>query len=112
VAARKARPNRLFSTTWVHVFEEDTAEGQVYRAEDDNIPLSRRPRERLVLKADGSARVLVPGPDDRLVERPARWTERGDAVVIRARGGDAELRIVQRSPSRLVVQTRPAEPPG
>jgi hypothetical protein len=38
--------------------------------------LSRRPRERLVLKADGSARVLLPGPDDRLVERPARWTKR------------------------------------
>ena len=47
----------LFSVTWVHVFEEDTAEGGVYRPEEGPVPLSRRPRERFALTRDGSARV-------------------------------------------------------
>lgn len=90
----------------MHVFEEDTPTGAVYRAEDDVIPLSRRPRERLELGADGSARLFLPGPDDRLTEQPATWREEGSAVVIRAGESGAELRIVERSPARLVVQIR------
>lgn len=96
--------------TWVHVFEEDTPEGAVYRLEDDNIPLSRRPRERLALADDGSARVSAPGPDDRLVDQPATWHEDGGHVVVRttARGAapPRELVIVERSPTRLVVKRR------
>jgi hypothetical protein len=76
----------------------------VYRAEDDAIPLSRRPRERLELERDGGARLLMPGGDDRLVERRATWREEGGALVIRPQDGGAELRIVARSPARLVVQ--------
>lgn len=89
----------------MHVFEEDTAEGAVYRAEDDAIPLSRRPRARLELKRDGEARLFVAGPDDRLVERSATWRDEGGTLVIRPEGGGAELRIIDRSASRLVVRT-------
>jgi hypothetical protein len=89
----------------VHVFEEDTAEGAVYRPEDGDIPLSRRPRERFELDADGSARLFVQGPDDRYVEQKATWREEGGAMVIRARQGGTELRIVERSPTKLVVKT-------
>jgi len=96
--------NWLFATGWVHVFEEDTAEGAVYRSEDDAIPLSRRPRERLEISPDGSARIFVPGPDDRLTEQRAAWREDGGALVLRARAGGPELRIVERSASRLVVR--------
>jgi hypothetical protein len=95
----------LFATGWVHVFEEDTAEGAVYRPEDGAIPLSRRPRERLELDADGTARLYVQGPDDRYVEQKARWRSDGGDVVIRARQGGTELRIVERSPTKLVVKT-------
>jgi hypothetical protein len=96
--------NRLFATGWIHAFEEDTAEGAVYRPRGTKLPLSRRPRERLELDADGTARVYVQGPDDRYVEQPARWVDEGDAVVVRTREGGTELRIVDRSPERLVVR--------
>jgi len=104
VAAKGAADDFLFATTWVHAFEEDTAEGAVFRPEDADIPLSRRPRERIVLHEDGSARVLMPGPDDRFVERPTEWTTEGNAVVMRAAAGAPELRIVERSPERLLVE--------
>ena len=67
--------DRLFTTRWVHLFEQDSPEGEVYAPEDGPIPLSRRPRERLELKPDGSAVVFGPGADDRPAPQPARWTE-------------------------------------
>lgn len=96
----------LFSIAWVHVFEEDTAGGAVYRPEDADIPLSRRPRARLALEPDGSARVFVPGPDDRFIHHDARWSRAGDALVIQVPALHRELSIVDRSPERLVVQVR------
>jgi hypothetical protein len=100
--------NRLFATAWVHAFEEDTAEGAVYRPRGSKLPLSRRPRERLELEADGTARVFVQGPDDRHVEQPASWQDEGGAVVVRARSGGHVLRIVDQSPDRLIVWAEPA----
>jgi hypothetical protein len=99
--------SRLFATVWVHVFEEDTAEGAVYRPENADIPLSRRPRERLVLEPDGRARIYTQGPDDRYVEQPATWSDEGETLVIRARGDRPALRIVERSPTRLVIRPEP-----
>jgi hypothetical protein len=106
VPAKDAGGDRLFKTTWVHLFEEDTGAGEVYRPEDSAIPLSRRPRERIELDSDGAARLFRPGPDDRFIEQPASWKEEAGALVIRARTGGAELRITGRSPDRLVVQRR------
>jgi hypothetical protein len=96
--------DRLFTTRWVHLFEQDSPQGEVYAPEDGPIPLSRRPRERLELKPDGSATVFAPGPDDRPAPRPARWTEDARGVVVRQDSGGAALRIVERSPTRLVVR--------
>ena len=112
MAEKRAEGDRLFGTGWVHVFEEDTPAGAVYRAEGDAIPLSRRPRERLALKRDGSAHLFGPGPDDRLIEQPATWREEGDALVVRAAKGGLELRILERSPTRLGVRSSrgPAAP--
>jgi hypothetical protein len=93
----------------VHVFEEDTAEGEVYRPESGDIPLTRRPRARLAFAPDGTARVLRPGPDDRPLEVKARWEEtpEGD-LIVQAEGGDEQarraLRVVERSPGRLVLK--------
>lgn len=94
----------MFATGWVHAYEEDTAEGAVYRPRGSKLPLSRRPRERLELSADGTARVFAAGPDDRYVEQPARWHDEDGAIVVRTREGGVELRIVERSPERLVVR--------
>jgi hypothetical protein len=93
----------LFTTTWIHVFEEDEGGGWVFRPEDADIPLSRRPRERLRLEPDGTARVFLPAPDDRLRERRGTWGKEAGAIVIRFSGGP-EYRLVERSPERLVVR--------
>jgi hypothetical protein len=93
----------LFGTRWIHVFEEDTADGEVYRPETDDVPLSRRPRRRLDLSPDGTVRVLVPGPDDRLVESPGTWAADGEQLVIRAGRDSRVIRIRDRSPTRLVI---------
>ena len=91
------------------MFEEDTAEGAVYRPEDGDIPLSRRPRERITFEPDGKAVLFTQGPDDRYVAQPAAWEERKGQMEIRVRGVGAAakgtvLKVVQRSPDRLVVQ--------
>jgi len=96
---------RLFATAWLHAFEEDTAEGAVYRPRGSPLPLSRRPRERLELEADGTARYFAPGPDDRPVEQPGRWHDENGVLVVSV-GGGTELRIVDRSPGRLVVRVQ------
>jgi len=108
MAAKRGRDDRLFTTRWVHVAEEDTDEGAVYRPDDDDIPLSRIPRHWLELHEDGSARVFAPGPDDRPVEQPATWTEAGAPSKSRSRKGP-EVTIVDRAPARLVVKLRPAD---
>lgn len=99
--------SRLFATGWVHVFEEDTAEGAVYRPEHADIPLSRRPRARLTLEPDGRAALYTQGPDDRYVEQPATWREESGSVVIEPRSGAPALRIVEWSEARLVVRREP-----
>jgi hypothetical protein len=96
--------DRLFATRWVHLFEQDSPAGEVYAPEDGPVPLSRRPRERLELKPDGTAVVYGPGPDDRPSPLPARWTEDARGVVVRPERGGPALRIVERTATRLVIQ--------
>jgi hypothetical protein len=110
VSPKRAGADRLFTTTWVHAFEEDTEQGAVYRPEDSEIALSRRPRQRFRVEPGGSALLFMPGPDDRFVERSATWKDDGTGIVIRTREGGDELRIVDRTPTRLVVQARLAGP--
>jgi len=98
--------------TWVHVFEEDAPDGEVYRPEHDAIPLSRRPRERLQLRPDGSASVFMPGPDDRFIEQQASWEDKGGEVVIKLRRERTELLVVEQSASRLVIRRRQAADKG
>ena len=81
----------LFSTRWIHVFEEDTAEGAVYRPEDTKVRLSRRPRERLELRRDGSATLFQGGPDDRLVETKSEWTRKDGGIVVRTSEGETRI---------------------
>lgn len=104
--AMAADDESLFDTEWVHVFERDSSDGLVFVPADADIPLSRRPRERLVLRRDGTAELLDPGPDDRLVSRPATWREDGGEVVVRARGAERVLTIVTQAPECLVIRRR------
>jgi len=100
----------LFGIRWIHVFEEDTVDAEVYRPETQDVPLSRRPRCRLELSPDGTARILVPGPDDRLVESHGIWRSEGERE---SRGGGAAVRLIrvrEHSQARLVVARQ--RPPG
>ena len=104
MSGRAAR-DALFGTRWTHAFEEDDAEGMVYRPADADLPLSRRPRAGLALFPDGTAHLLVPGPDDRPRPRDAAWRDEAGEVVIATPEGD--YRVVAWSPDRLVL--RPPE---
>jgi hypothetical protein len=95
----------LFSKRWVHVFEEDGPEGAVYRPEDEDIPLSRRPRQRLAFSRDGTARIGVAGPDDRVREVEGRWREEGGEIkVTRSSTAAEEMRVRVRSADCLLVR--------
>jgi len=96
--------DRLFTTRWVHLHEQDSAAGEVYAPEDGPVPLSRRPRQRLELKPDGSATIYRGGADDRPAATAASWSEEGSHLVVRTDAGGAALRIVERSPTRLVIK--------
>jgi len=95
--------DRLFTTRWIHLHEQDSAAGEVYAPEDGPVPLSRRPRQRLELQPDGSATIYSGGPDDRPTPSPARWSEEDGRLVVRSNAGGAPLRIVERTPTRLVI---------
>lgn len=84
----------LFATTWVHAFEEDTPDAAVYRPDTGDLPRSRRPRQRLKLTPDGSATLVVSGPDDRLQEVEAHWTEEHGEITVTAKAApDAPIRM-------------------
>jgi hypothetical protein len=91
-----------FGIRWVHVFEEDTPTEAVYRPDGADIPLSRRPRERLELDPDGTARVFVAGPGDRPEPVATTWRKEGAGMVIVAPGG--ERRVVRWRADRLVIR--------
>ena len=105
---RKESKRAFIGKRWVHAFEEDTDEGEVYRPDDENVPLSRRPREAFELNQDGTARVFMPAPDDRMTPTEAAWSEDGNDVVLRVPAASgrssAQLRIVKAAPDRLLVK--------
>jgi len=89
---------------WVHVFEEDSGRGAVFKSEDADIPLSRRPRQRVELKPGGAATIWTGLPDDRLGAAPATWTREGEDLVVRDSRGTVRMRIVEQSADRLLVK--------
>ena len=109
-AASEAR-HKLVQTRWVHVDGDDDARGAVYRDAEGDIPLSRRPKEFLEFKEDGTVRKLATGADDRAheVDR-ATWRQEGGHVLFRFSTPDAkgasEYQIVEQKPDRLVIVRR------
>jgi hypothetical protein len=106
--AKKIRLPSVIGKRWVHRFEEDTAQGEVYRPETEDVPLSRRPREAFELDAGGGARLYLAGADDRLAATPATWTQEEGAIVLRTAAGrgqrPVEFRIVEATRDRLLVR--------
>ena len=98
----------ILGIRWVHVFEEDTKDGAVYRPETGPIPLSRRPRRALTLHAGGSAIIEEGGPDDRPAGHTARWSDTPTGIRVEsAAPGQAaatSLTITDASTTRLIVR--------
>lgn len=103
---RVALVSSIYDVEWVHVFEQDTDAGAVFLRGDGDVPLSRRPRARLVLRHDGSAVIRQSGADDRFVDHPATWSKDGNDIVVRQHDGASTLRIVEHSGDRLLVRMR------
>jgi hypothetical protein len=107
MAEKKLSPE-LFRHRWVHSFEEDSAQAQVYRRQSWDFPLSRRPREAFELRADGTAQLFLPGAEDRPQAADASWTEEEGELVIRAakKGarGPSRFRIIESAADKLVVR--------
>jgi hypothetical protein len=101
-------PDPLLGTRWVHVFEEDTAAGEVYRPDSAQIPLSRRPRRALELGADGGARVWSADAGDRPQAVDGHWRESDGVITVSvpaAHGGTAlQLRVLQHGGGRLLIE--------
>ena len=94
----------MYDGRWVHVFEEDTPGGQVYRQATDDIPLSRRPRDAFEIRRDGTAHIFAGGPDDRAIAHGATWTETPDGIVVVAAADGVTFRILRRTPDKLIVR--------
>jgi hypothetical protein len=97
----------IIGIRWVHVFEEDTKDGAVYRPETGPIPLSRRPRRALTLHAGGSAIIEEGGPDDRPTGHTARWTDTPTGIRVESATGQnaaTSLTIAEASTTRLIVR--------
>jgi hypothetical protein len=62
---------------WVHSYEEDTADMQVYRPVSYNFPLVRGGREGFEFMAGGKLIYYRSAPDDGALEVNGRWTLEG-----------------------------------
>jgi len=97
--------SRMVGVRWVHVFEEDTPGGAVYRPDSLDIPLSRRPRRRLELAEGGGATLSTGGADDRFVAHSGSWRVEADVLVLDFPdvNGGVHIRIVDVTPTRLIA---------
>jgi len=88
---------------WLHSFEEDEGDVQVYRPADSfDFPPSRRGRETLDFGMPGQVMTGMPGPDDR-----TRST-RSNLVALGANryrlGGGQVIEVVEVSPQSLKLR--------
>jgi hypothetical protein len=92
---------------WIHAHEEDHGDVQVFRPLEHALPPSRG-RRHLELRHDGSLVESRPGPDDRALAAPGRWTLVGGRLRLfrdaAARTPDRELEVVSLDADRLVVK--------
>lgn len=106
--AEKCVAAQVIGQRWVHSFEEDTANVQVYRPQSWDFPLSRRPRAAFELRADGTAQLFLPGASDRPEGKDASWTEESGELLVRTaqRGAISQttLRIIESTADKLFIR--------
>ena len=98
------------SGQWLHSFEEDSGDLQVYRPASADFAPARRPRQGLLIDAQGGLHLQLPGPDDRLLPASEAATPLGMGrhrlPPSMAQAGPV-LEIVEQTADRLVVRALP-----
>jgi len=93
--------------SWLHSYEEDTETTTVYRPSGHSFRPSRRVRQGLEFRADGTFVGLRPGPDDRPREVTGRWRAgaggRVQVTLPQGHGPPFELDIVSCSGGVLTI---------
>lgn len=69
-------PAQVFGQTWLHSFEEDSADVRIYRSNTFDFPPSRG-RTGFTLKEDGTFIRYGIAPTDGLEEQPGTWKATG-----------------------------------
>jgi hypothetical protein len=64
---------KLLLYTWMHSYEEDTAEKMIFRKDNHPLPPSRG-RVGYSFNSDGSVIKIAPDPVDRLLKIKGKWT--------------------------------------
>ena len=95
----------ILGRRWVETSPKSSGAPALYEPDGPDLPLSRAPRKQFELHPDGTARLFVAGPADRLEELPAEWEEQGGDIVIRSTGGRTRAyRVVEQKPDQLMVR--------
>lgn len=93
--------------SWVHSYEEDSADQAVYRPENFTFPTSRG-RGGFDLKLDGTAIQFGPGPTDQTATLPGRWEVGEDGWLTLYLGGSDTpsrmMKITSLSPDKLILK--------
>jgi hypothetical protein len=73
-------PDNLFQR-WIHSYEEDTEEAEVFRPPSYEFPPSRG-REGFDIRKDGSFALLGPGRSDRSTAIAGHWVRSSDSILV------------------------------
>lgn len=66
---------------WIHSFEEDTETEKVYRTENFNFPLSRQPREHILINPDGKITLADTFESDKPEGKSNRWDSQDERIL-------------------------------
>ena len=89
---------------WAHSHEEDHDGIQVFRPEDQELPLSRG-RTTFTLRPDSTAVAGTPGPADAgSTTDDGTWQLDGDVLRVRCPGWTATFEVVTADPAQLELR--------
>jgi hypothetical protein len=97
---------RALQKEWLHSREEDTGAQIVFRPPDYDFPLTRRPREILELRSDGTLIKGTPSASDSVEEKGGKWKIEGsDKLIFYSEGEPIETwKIASVDSDRLVLE--------
>ncbi|WP_225986548.1 hypothetical protein [Rufibacter sp. LB8] len=106
-------PESAYGRTWLHSYEEDSADVRTYRPNSFDFPPSRG-RTGFIVKKEGDFIRLAIAPTDGLEEQPGTWQATGKKQLQvkfnSPKHGTEELELISVSPEVLKVRRKVADP--